>query len=69
MIFVINKQARAQARAKTELSRAEHTHTDARTHVRTARTPEQNALKRDRPRQPEHVLLISLCSTTNKRAS
>lgn len=33
VIFVINKQARAQARAKTELSRAEHTH--RRTHART----------------------------------
>lgn len=35
VIFVINKQARAQARAKTELSRAEHTH---------ARTYEQSEL-------------------------
>lgn len=72
MIFVINKQARAQARAKPELSRAEHTH--ARTHVRTAaRTPEQNALKRAheryRPRQPEHVLLISFCSLQQTNAS
>lgn len=72
VIFVINKQARAQARAKPELSRAEHTH--ARTHVRTAaRTPEQNALKHahecDQPRQPEHVLLISFCSLQQTNAS
>lgn len=39
VIFVINKQARAQARAKPELSRAEHTHMHARTYEQQREHP------------------------------
>lgn len=70
VIFVINKQARAQARAKTELSRAEHTH--ARTHVRTKRTTRAEcALSAAHARSAKSArtrfVLFPFVLTTNKR--
>lgn len=74
VIFVINKQARAQARAKPELSRAEHTHT--RTHARTnssANTRAECAQTRARTRSATSArtrfVNFLLFSTTNKRVS